>query len=63
MAQDGIYPGECSVCTLEESIFFCIWMECPEELLSPSGLLSFRACVSLLIFFVDDLSIGISGML
>ena len=26
--QDVIYPGECSVCTWEESIL-CFWMECP----------------------------------
>ena len=30
--QDVIYPGECSVCTWEENVFFCIWMESPEDI-------------------------------
>ena len=30
--QDVVYPGECSVYTGEESAFFCIWMESPEDI-------------------------------
>ena len=26
-----VYPGECSMCTQEEGVFFCIWMESPED--------------------------------
>ena len=41
-------------------------MECPEDineihLISPN--VSFKTCVSLLIFCFDDLSIGVGGML
>ena len=32
VTQDVVYPGEYSMCTGEESIFFCIWMECPEDI-------------------------------
>ena len=32
MTQDVVYPGECSMCTLEEGVLFCIWMECPEDI-------------------------------
>ena len=30
VAQDIVYTGEYSMCTWEESIFFCTWMERPE---------------------------------
>ena len=30
--QDVAYPGEWSMRTLEEDVFFCIWMECPEDI-------------------------------
>ena len=32
LTQDMVYPGECSMCTWEEGVFFCIWMECPEDI-------------------------------
>ena len=50
------------VCTWEE-IVFCIWMECPEHILSIWSTVSLKACVSLLIFCFDDLSTGVSGVL
>ena len=61
VAQDVVYPGECSMCTWEEGVFFCIWMECPEDIISSN--VSFKTCVSLLIFCFDDLSIGVRGVL
>ena len=50
--------------TWEESVFCCFWMECPINI-SKSILsnVSFKACVSLFIFILDDLSIGESGVL
>ena len=30
--QDVVYPGECPMCTWEEGVFFCNWMECPEDI-------------------------------
>ena len=30
--QDVVYPGECSMCTWEEGVFFCIWMKCPADI-------------------------------
>ena len=38
-------------------------MECPEHILSIWSNVSLKACVSLLIFCFDDLSIGVSGVL
>ena len=64
VTQDVVYPGECSMCTWEEGVFCCIWMECPEdinEVISSNVL--FKTCVSLLIFCFDVLSIGVSGVL
>ena len=53
VTQDVIYPGECSMCTWEEIVFFCIWMEYPEDIIMPIWLkVSFKAYVSLLIFFL-----------
>ena len=64
MAQDVVYPGECSMCTWEGGVFFCIWMECPEDINEIiSSNVSFKTCVSSLIFCFDDLSIGVSGVL
>ena len=40
-----------------------MWMECPEDINEISSNVSFKPCVSLLIFSFDDLSIGVSGML
>ena len=57
--QDVVYHGEGSVCTWEESVVFSIWMECPKiSMRSISSNVSFKTCVSLLIFCFDDLSIG-----
>ena len=51
------------MCTWEEGEFF-IWMECPKiSMRHISSNVSFKNCVSLLIFYFDDLSIGLSGML
>ena len=65
MTQDVVYPRECSMCTLEEGVFFCIWMETVLKISmrSISSNISFRTCISLLIFCFDDLSIGVSGVL
>ena len=38
-------------------------MECPEDINEISSNVSFKTCVSLLIFCFDDLSIGVRGML
>ena len=61
MTQDVVYPGECPMCTWEESVFFGIWMEC--SIRSIWFDMPFKAYVSLLIFDFDDLSIGVSGVL
>ena len=62
MTQDVVYPGEYSMSTSEEGVFFCIWMECPEDIneIHLSNV-SFKTYVSLLSFYFDDLSIGVSG--
>ena len=63
VTQDVVYPGECSMCTWE-GVFFCIWMGCPEDINEIiSSNVSFKTCVSLLIFCFDDLSIGVNGVL
>jgi len=31
VTQDMVYPGECFMCTWE-AVFFCIWMECSEDI-------------------------------
>ena len=63
VTQDVVYPGECSMCTWKEGIFY-IWMECSKiSMRSISSNVSFKTCVSLLIFCFDDLSIGLSGVL
>ena len=66
MVQDVIYPGECSMCIWKVCIFCCFGTECSINYqLSLSGLgchLS-KACVSFLIFCLDDLSIDIRRVL
>ena len=49
---------------LRRRCVFYIWMECPEDIneIHPSNV-SFKTCVSLLIFCFDDLSIGVSWVL
>ena len=32
VTQDVFYPGECSMHTWEQGVFFCIWMACPEDI-------------------------------
>ena len=32
VTQDVVSPGEIRMCILEEGVFFCIWMECPEDI-------------------------------
>ena len=32
VTQDVVYPGECSMCTWEEGVFFYIWMKCPKDI-------------------------------
>ena len=32
VTQDVVYSGECSMCTWEESVFFCVWMNYPEDI-------------------------------
>ena len=31
VTQDVVYPGECFMCTWEEGVFFCIYLESPED--------------------------------
>jgi len=54
VTQDVIYHGECSMCTWENSEIYCFWIIC---------LMFFNAWVSVLISSLDDLSIGVSGVL
>ena len=64
MTQDVVYPAECSMYTREEGVFFYIWMECPKDINEIHLIkVSFKTCISLLIFCFDDLSIGVSGVL
>ena len=64
VAQDVVYPQECSMCTWEEGVFFSIWMECTEDIMRfISSNISFKTCVSLLIFYFDALPIGVNGVL
>jgi len=32
VSQDVVYDGECSMYPLEESVFFCTWIESPEDI-------------------------------
>ena len=59
-----VYPGKRSMCTWEECVFFCIgWNAQKISMRSISSNVSFKICVSLLIFCFDALSIGMSGLL
>ena len=42
---------------------YVFWMECPVNIKSVWSVVSFKACVSLVIFCLDDLSIGVSEVL
>ena len=61
MAQDVIYPGEGSVCTWGKGEIHCFGVKCPIAIRSNWSIVSFKVCVSLLIFCLFDLSIGVSG--
>jgi len=51
------------MCTLEEGVFFYIWMKCPKDTNETISFnVSFKTYVSLLIFCFDDWSIGVSGV-
>ena len=64
MAQDVLCLGECSMCTWEVSVFCTFQMECSKiSIKSILSNMSFKACVSLVIFYLDDLSIGVSVVL
>ena len=65
MAQDVIYPGEGSVRTWEKGEIHCFGVKCPIDISIRSNwsIVSFKVCVSLLIFCLVDLSIGVSGVL
>ena len=63
MAQDVVYPGECSMCTWEECIFCSFGMECSINISLVSLVKSVNSCVPYLIFCLDDLSIDVSGLL
>ena len=63
MTQDVVYPGEYSMCAGEESVFLSFeWNVLKISMRFMSSNVSFKTCVSLLIFCFDDLSIGTSGM-
>ena len=64
MAQDMIYPGECSMCTWEKGGIHCFGVKCPKtSIRSNWSILSLKVFVSLLIFYLVDISIGVSGVL
>ena len=63
MTQDVVYPGECSMCPWEEGVLSAFgWNVLKISVRSISSNVSFKTCVSLLIFYFDDLSIGVSGV-
>ena len=39
VTQDAVCPGECSICTWEEGVVFCIWRECLEDMWDSSHLM------------------------
>ena len=64
VTQDVVYPGGSSMCT-EKKLYSCAfeWNVLKISMRSISSNVSFKTCVSLLIFCFDDLSIGVSGVL
>ena len=62
MTHDVVYPGECAV---ENKVYFSAfgWNILKISMRSISSNISFKTCVSLLIFCFDDLSVGVSGVL
>ena len=64
VTQDVVCPRECSMCTWEEGVFFAFgWNVLKISMRSISSHVSFKTCISLLLFCFDDLSIGVSGVL
>ena len=64
MAQDVIYSGKGSVCTWEKDEIHCFGGKMSYRYkLGLTGLLYHLKFVSLLIFCLDDLSVGVSGVL
>ena len=65
VAQHVSYPGECCMCTSEECVFSAAfgWNALEISIKSICSYVSFKACISLLILFLDDLSIDESGVL
>ena len=64
MTQDVIYPGNVP-CALEKKVYSSAfqWNVPKIPMRSILSNVSFKACVSLLIFCFDDLFIGVSGVL
>ena len=64
MTQDVVYPGGSSMCT-EKKLYSCAfeWNVLKISMRSISSNVSFKTCISILIFCFDDLSIGVSGLL
>ena len=63
MTQDVVYPGECSI-ALEKKVYSAfVWNVLKIAMRSNSSNVSFKTCVSLLIFCFDDLFNGVSGVL
>ena len=64
MTKDVVYT-ENIPCTLEKKVYSSAfgWNVLKISMRSISSSVSFKTCVSLLIFHFDDLSIGVSGVL
>ena len=61
VTQDVMYARECAMCTWEESVFRHFQMERPININENIwSVVSFKACISLFIFCLYDLSIGVS---
>ena len=62
MTQDVVYLGECA---LEKNVYSSAfgWNVLKISVRSISSNVSVKICVSLLIFYFDDPSIGVSGVL
>ena len=65
MTQDVVYPGEIVPYPLEKKVYSSAfaWFILTISMRPISSNVSFKTCVSLLIFCFDDLSIGVSGVL
>ena len=64
MTQDVVYILENVPCALEKKVYPAFgWNVLKISMRSISSNVSFKTCVSLLIFYFDDLSIGVSEVL